>query len=78
MTKQEFDAALVSMCGNKTYADSLVRDLGERGLRIVPAEPVAEYTTGHCARKKAPGGCQLHNLQCGYPNCDRKKTENKS
>jgi hypothetical protein len=30
------------------------------------------YTTGHCAHKNAPGGCQLHNLQCGYPECDRK------
>ena len=30
------------------------------------------FTTGHCQNKKMPGGCQLHNLQCGYPTCDRK------
>jgi len=34
-------------------------------------EPV-EYTTGHCKQKAQPGGCQLHNLHCGYPDCDRK------
>lgn len=33
---------------------------------------MTQWTTGHCSRKKAPGGCQLHNLQCGYPECDRK------
>lgn len=31
------------------------------------------YTTGHCEHRKQPGGCQLHNLQCGYPACDRKE-----
>jgi hypothetical protein len=34
-------------------------------------EPVA-YTTGHCKQKAQLGGCQLHNLHCGYPDCDRK------
>lgn len=29
------------------------------------------YTTGHCENHKKPGGCPLHNLQCGYPQCDR-------
>jgi len=36
-------------------------------------EPVA-YTQGHCKEKAKPGGCQLHNLHCGYPACDRKAT----
>ena len=31
-----------------------------------------EYTAGHCVEKANPKGCQLHNLQCGYPDCDRK------
>ena len=35
-----------------------------------PSEPQT-YTTGHCKEKAKPGGCQLHNLQCGYPECDR-------
>lgn len=30
-------------------------------------------SSGHCKEKKKPGGCQLHNLHCGYPNCDIKK-----
>ena len=30
------------------------------------------YTTGHCENHKHPKGCQLHNLHCGYPACDRK------
>lgn len=35
-------------------------------------EPVAKFTTGHCVEKAKPGGCQLHNLHCAYPDCDRK------
>ena len=35
-----------------------------------PQEP--QYTTGHCRENNKPGGCQLHNLHCGYPECDRK------
>lgn len=35
----------------------------------------AEFTTGHCAERAKPNGCQLHNLQCGYPDCDRRLTE---
>ena len=23
-----------------------------------------------CDNRKKPGGCPLHNLQCGYPECD--------
>jgi hypothetical protein len=30
------------------------------------------FTYGHCAEKSRPGGCQKHNLQCGYPDCDRR------
>lgn len=26
--------------------------------------------TGACKQKNQPGGCQLHNLHCGYPKCD--------
>lgn len=24
----------------------------------------------HCPQRNKSGGCQLHNLQCGYPACD--------
>jgi len=37
-----------------------------------PAAPAPDYTEGHCTEKAKPGGCQLHNLHCGYPACDRK------
>jgi hypothetical protein len=36
-------------------------------------EPVA-YTTGRCIEKAKPGGCQLHNLHCNFPACDRKES----
>ena len=36
---------------------------------------MAEYTTGHCPNHNQPGGCQLHNLQCGWPNCDRRQVQ---
>lgn len=29
------------------------------------------YTSGHCQNNNQPGGCQLHNLQCQWPDCDR-------
>ena len=32
-----------------------------------------KYTYGHCAKNAQPGGCQEHNLYCGYPNCDRRE-----
>ena len=43
--------------------------LARRGA-AVQATPA--FTEGHCEHKKAPGGCQLHNLHCGYPDCDRR------
>ena len=42
--------------------------LAERAI----AEAESRFTEGRCEHKKAPGGCQLHNLHCGYPDCDRK------
>lgn len=47
-----------------TFAKALVAELAKQ-------EPKG-YTEGHCAEKKKEGGCQLHNLHCGYPACDRK------
>lgn len=35
--------------------------------------PKTRFTSGHCRQKSGPGGCQLHNLQCGYPGCDIKE-----
>jgi hypothetical protein len=33
---------------------------------------MTEYAYGHCEENRKPGGCQLHNLHCGYPDCDRR------
>ena len=53
-------------------------DVGSLGNTHPTTEPVKAqageptYTTGHCENHKHPKGCQLHNLHCGYPACDRK------
>lgn len=31
-----------------------------------------QFTSGHCKEKQKVGGCQLHNLHCNFPACDRK------
>ena len=36
-------------------------------------QPLPMFTTGHCKEKAKAGGCQLHNIQCGFPACDRKE-----
>jgi len=43
-----------------------------RAANMTQQPAVLAYTEGHCAEKRKPGGCQLHNLHCGYPACDRK------
>ena len=37
-------------------------------------KPLTTVTTGHCKEKAKAGGCQLHNIQCGFPACDRKES----
>ena len=32
--------------------------------------PVADERKNYCPEKRKPGGCQLHNLHCGYPKCN--------
>ena len=39
----------------------------------LPVQPKV-FTTGHCQEKAKPGGCRLHNIHCGFPDCDRKKS----
>lgn len=34
-------------------------------------KPAVQPATGHCKERAKPGGCPLHNLHCGYPECDR-------
>jgi hypothetical protein len=47
------------------------KELAALKAQPAPVQPVA-YTTGHCEEKAKPRGCQLHNLHCRYPACDRK------
>lgn len=42
-----------------------------KGKCVENSNVESKYTTGHCKEKARPGGCQLHNLHCGYPECDR-------
>lgn len=41
---------------------------GTHMIRI--PDPRPKKTGGNCPERKKPGGCQLHNLHCGYPKCD--------
>lgn len=50
-------------------------ELLELRERVRKLEPAKDYTTGHCEAAKANGGvCPHHNLQCGWPECDRRPT----
>lgn len=40
--------------------------------RFEPLKPAPTFTTGHCHHAKSRAGCPLHNLECGYPACDRR------
>lgn len=63
---------LLEVLGAKDFADAsnivggLLADASPKG-----GSEARAYTTGHCENHKKPGGCPLHNLQCGYPQCDR-------
>jgi DNA-directed RNA polymerase subunit RPC12/RpoP len=37
---------------------------------IKPAEQAQPVAQIHCSEKRKPGGCQLHNLHCGWPKCN--------
>jgi hypothetical protein len=52
--------------------DKKAENATELGLDYEPVQEPVTYTTGHCKEKAQPNGCQLHNLHCGYPACDRK------
>jgi len=70
-TKQEkYEAVLHNLHKSIEREKALRAELEQ--LRKARGKPVTEYTTGHCKERAKPGGCQLHNLHCGYPQCDRK------
>jgi hypothetical protein len=39
-------------------------------LRSASRQEGAAPVRDHCPEKLKPGGCQLHNLHCGYPKCN--------
>jgi hypothetical protein len=51
---------------------ALIRDLAAEVERLGKLLAGPKYTEGHCDNKKMKGGCPMHNLQCGYPQCDRR------
>jgi hypothetical protein len=53
--------------------DGVLKPLLDSLLQPIIIQP--EFTTGHCSEKKKPGGCKLHNIFCGFPDCDRKKVK---
>lgn len=70
--KNDLDQAIAS--GPAYYADN--KGLLERAknaisilFSLVAAKSPA-YTEGHCKERAKPGGCQLPNVQCGFPKCD--------
>ena len=74
MTEAEVKAItmpLRTVYGWTYLTDAAVAFAGTLGLLKKDAL-VEQQTTGHCPNNRAKGGCQLHNLQCGYPDCDRK------
>jgi hypothetical protein len=63
-------------CTTMTMVNAIQKLKGPQpaGPDELPAWRQPLFTTGHCKEKAKAGGCQLHNLQCGYPACDRKLT----
>lgn len=56
--------------GLKALADT-IKSLVEKAQPLKLVEPAKPE--GHCEQMKKPGGCQLHNLHCGYPKCNEPK-----
>jgi hypothetical protein len=53
-----------------TYEQALaLKELGFDERCLIKSEH-----TKKCVEKERPGGCQLHNLHCGYPDCTIDKT----
>lgn len=72
-------AGLATKCANAVdanfeYMADTLDDVSVSLLRSLPAE-AHTFTTGHCERHKQPGGCDLHNIYCGWPKCDQRPAQ---
>jgi hypothetical protein len=56
------------------YLERFADLVAEREREAWAKKTPTTVTTGHCKEKAKAGGCQLHNIQCGFPACDRKET----
>lgn len=41
-------------------------------IPVPPSPDAPAYTTGHCEENAKLGGCQMPNVHCGWPECDRR------
>lgn len=58
--------------------NGIVFPAGVTGCKSVPfyvAVEEARIKRDYCPEKLKPGGCQLHNVQCGYPRCNEPPCE---
>lgn len=60
-------------CGSKDYKMSGTFGRLKIGIAVVTNNIGSSNSQagGLCENRKKPGGCPMHNLQCGYPACDR-------
>ncbi|CAB4141606.1 hypothetical protein UFOVP416_52, partial [uncultured Caudovirales phage] len=67
------EAAIDGRLTGYSYFQKTIASITALRSRLAqPEQEPVEHTTGHCENHKQKGGCQLHNLQCGWPDCDRK------
>lgn len=76
ITREQIEGFIRTLeCGQDPFASGEidVHYICTLALQALDMEPRQEqWTYGHCAEKQKPGGCQLHNLFCTYPDCDRR------
>jgi hypothetical protein len=49
--------------------------LPDAALAAAPTQPAPEPEVIRCRERLKPGGCQLHNLHCGWPKCNEPAPE---
>ncbi len=52
--------------GGNLLAGSAMHQMLKEALAVQPT---------YCAEKLKPGGCQLHDLHCGWPSCNKPQAQ---